>query len=278
MFASIELARRIEGAETRMMASIAGIARTRTPDGAVVIRPIGGGVAVFVRPDSPMNKAIGLGFDGAIDDAELADVEAAWQERRAPLQVELAALARCEAAQQLAARGYELRAFENVLGCALPVRGGAAPPGLVVERTSDAETDAWIEAVVDSFVHGDGTGAGSPDAFARGEMTASMREMMAVPDMHRYVVHHDGAIAGGASMRLDPEGVAQLCGAGTLPAFRRRGVQSALLHARLAVAAAAGCDVAVITTQPGSKSQANAQRHGFALLYTRAILVKAPAA
>jgi hypothetical protein len=45
------------------------------------------------------------------------------------------------------------------------------------------------------------------------------------------------------------------------------------LAARLA-ATAAGCDVAVITVQPGSKSQQNAQRRGFDLLYNRAVLVK----
>jgi len=53
-------------------------------------------------------------------------------------------------------------------------------------------------------------------------------------------------------------------------------VHTALLSARLAGAAAAGCDVAVITTQPGSKSQQNAQSQGFDLLYTRAVLVKQP--
>jgi hypothetical protein len=37
---------------------------------------------------------------------------------------------------------------------------------------------------------------------------------------------------------------------------------------------AAGCDVAVVTTQPGSWSQQNAQRRGFDLLYTRAILMQ----
>ena len=62
----------------------------------------------------------------------------------------------------------------------------------------------------------------------------------------------------------------------TAPAHRRRGVQTALLSARLADAAAAGCDVAVVTTQPGSKSQQNVQRRGFDLLYTRAVLVKQP--
>jgi ribosomal protein S18 acetylase RimI-like enzyme len=72
------------------------------------------------------------------------------------------------------------------------------------------------------------------------------------------------------------EGVAQLTGAATAPAYRRRGVQTALLSARLVEAARAGCDIAVVTTQPGSKSQQNVQRRGFHLLYTRAILVKPP--
>ena len=69
------------------------------------------------------------------------------------------------------------------------------------------------------------------------------------------------------------DGVAMLCGAATLPAFRRRGIQSLLYRWRLAIARAAGCDVAVVTTQPGSKSQANAIRQGFSVLYTRAILI-----
>ncbi len=88
-----------------------------------------------------------------------------------------------------------------------------------------------------------------------------------------YLAFRDGAVAGGASMRMF-EGVAQLTGAATAPAHRRRGVQSALLAARLADAAEAGCDIAVVTTAPGSKSQQNVQRQGFHLLYTRAVLVK----
>jgi GNAT superfamily N-acetyltransferase len=74
-------------------------------------------------------------------------------------------------------------------------------------------------------------------------------------------------------MRLS-NGVAQLCGAATLPEHRRRGVQTALLLTRLAEAARDGCDIAIVTTQPGSKSQENVQRQGFSLLYTRAILVR----
>jgi HJR/Mrr/RecB family endonuclease len=59
-------------------------------------------------------------------------------------------------------------------------------------------------------------------------------------------------------------------------ARRRHGVHTALLSIRLADAAAAGCDIAVVTTQPGSRSQQNVQRQGFHLLYTRAVLIKNP--
>ena len=53
-------------------------------------------------------------------------------------------------------------------------------------------------------------------------------------------------------------------------------MQTALLAARLEEAGGNGCDLAVVTTQPGSKSQENVQKQGFALLYARAVLVRQP--
>ena len=100
-----------------------------------------------------------------------------------------------------------------------------------------------------------------------------MGDMAEAEGFVRYLATCAGEAAGGASQRLF-EGVAQLCGAAILPRHRRRGVQTALLAVRLFVAGRAGCDIAVVTTQPGSKSQENVQRRGFELLYTRAILVR----
>jgi len=90
-----------------------------------------------------------------------------------------------------------------------------------------------------------------------------------------YLAYRDGVVAGAGSMGIC-DGVAQLCGAATAPVYPRRGIQTALLSSRLADAARQGCDIAVVTTQPGSKSQQNVQRRGFELLYTRAILVREP--
>jgi hypothetical protein len=106
------------------------------------------------------------------------------------------------------------------------------------------------------------------EVFPREVIETAERDVAAAGVM-RYFALRDGVMAGGASFRM-ADGVAQL--AAPAPAHRRRGVQTALLSARLADAATAGCDIAVVTTPPGAKSQQNAQRRGFDLLYTRAVL------
>jgi GNAT superfamily N-acetyltransferase len=111
--------------------------------------------------------------------------------------------------------------------------------------------------------------------FPRDVLERAERDSAAVTGIRRYTAFRAGRPAGGASFRVT-NGIAQLTGAGTVPAHRRHGVQTALLGARLADAAAAGCDVAVVTTQPGSRSQQSVQGRGFDLLYVRAVLVKEP--
>jgi hypothetical protein len=92
-------------------------------------------------------------------------------------------------------------------------------------------------------------------------------------DVTRYVALRAGVVAGGASFRI-AEGVAQLTGALARAPSASWPERAALGPPRPADAAAAGCDIALATTQPASKSQQDAQRRGFDLLYTRAVLVK----
>ena len=144
--------------------------------------------------------------------------------------------------------------------------------GVEVRPSGDDEFEAWLDVVADGVAHPDTQGVPSHEEFPR-EVIARAERDLAAAGVMRYVALRDGVIAGGASFRM-AEGVAQLTGAATAPAHRRRGVQTALLSARLADAAAAGCDIAVVTTQPGSKSQQNVQRRGFDLLYTRAVICR----
>jgi GNAT superfamily N-acetyltransferase len=163
-----------------------------------------------------------------------------------------------------------------VLGLALTgEHDRVTPAGIEVRPSGDDELETWLGVVVDAGLHPDTQGVPSHEEFPRAVLARAERDLVTASGVMRYAALRDGVIAGGASFRT-AEGIAQFTGAATAPAHRRRGVQTALLSARLADAAAVGCDIAVVSTQPGSKSQQNVQRRGFDLLYTRAILVKQP--
>ena len=275
LFCDTALAGRIERVEAQLIALGSEAARRRSGAVGFVI-PVAGGVASFAGEGSPFNKVAGLGFGGVPDPAALDEIEQAFAACGSPAQIELAHLADPAIGELLTGRGYRLESFENVLGRALtdePER--VLPPGVEVRRSGAEESEAWLDVVAEGSVHPDTQGVPWHEEFPREMIIDVERDMAAAGVIVRYAGLHDGILAGGATMRM-AEGVAQLTGAATAPAHRRRGVHTALLSARLADAAAAGCDVAVIITQPGSKSQQNAQRQGFDLLYTRAVLVKQP--
>jgi len=274
VFCDLALAGRIERAEADLVARASRAAwRLGEPPGFVI--SVAGGVASFAAEGSPFNKVAGLGFGGVPSAAALEEIEEAFAARDSPVQVELAHLGDPEIGNILTERGYRLTGFENVLGAGL---GGEperiTPSGIEVRPSGDDEFEAWLRVITEGFAHPDTQGVPAHEEFPS-EVIERAERGAAAADTRRYIALRDGQLAGAASLRL-ADGVAQLTGAATVPAHRRRGVQSALLSARLADAAAAGCDIAVITTQPGSVSQQNAQRQGFDLLYTRAILVKHP--
>jgi GNAT superfamily N-acetyltransferase len=272
LFCDTALAARIERVEAQLIAGCNEAARRRSGAPGFAT-PIAGGVASFAGHGSPYNKVAGLGFGGVPDPDALREIEDAFAVLGAPTQVELAHLADPEIAARLTARGYQLESFENVLGHALTADAGrVTPAGVEVRLSRSEESERWLDVVAEGSVHPDTQGVPWHEEFPREMIIEAERDSSEAGSV-RYAALRDGILAGGATIRL-AEGIAQLNGAATVPAHRRRGIQTALLAARLAHAAAAGCDVAVIVTQPGSKSQQNAQRQGFDLLDTRAVLVR----
>jgi GNAT superfamily N-acetyltransferase len=275
MFATASLAVRIERAECGSIEEMARAARARIGD-EVVARPIAGGLAVYAGQDSPVNKLAGLGFAPVPAVGELEAIEQEFGRRCAPLQVEFASLGDPAIPLMLTGRGYELIGFENVMGLALDAAALTMPDdsSIRVERAGPEKNTVWMDAVADGFLHPDVfDGPPSHESFNREAIERVFGDTFAAPGFERIIALRDGVVAGGASLRLH-QGVALLAGAATRPEHRRRGVQTALLNYRLRDAAARGCDIAVVTTQPGSKSTENVMRFGFSLLYVRAILVK----
>jgi GNAT superfamily N-acetyltransferase len=272
LFCDVAVAERIERAEAQWVAECSDAARARRGDTVGFARTLAGGIASFAEADSPFDKVAGLGFAGVPGADALDEVERAFAELGTPVQVELCHLANPEVGAFLTERGYRLESYENVLGRRLD--DAVDEVSADVRPCRDDELEAWLSAVADASLVTDTEGLPSHEDFSRETLVTVLRDMAGV---RRYLAERDGEFAGGASFRVT-DGIAQFAGAATVPAHRRRGVQTALLRARLAAARAAGCDLAIVTTQPGSKSQQNAQRQGFDLLYARAILVKGTSA
>ena len=266
MFADRALASRIDRAEARLSS---GFAQSRRPDFRPLVAPVCGGLAVYAGPGSPMTKVIGLGFDAPLELAPLADVEREWRDRGEPVRIELSILADAGGPgverTRLSTAGLRERYSAVRSRSIVPA---VTAPDVVIETLNGDDVRLWTDIAVTAFLHPDGTGSVAEDAFSRDQLERELLDFAAVPGLQRYLARIDGEPVGEAAFRLDRDsGLAQLAGAGTLPAISRPRRADGASTAPPRRSRAAGCDLAVVTTAPGTRSQENVMRRGFAPLH-----------
>jgi GNAT superfamily N-acetyltransferase len=262
IFLDSELARRLEIASHPAMPEQG----TETDNGLGKVElGIGGGVAVFAGVDSPMTQAEGLGLHGEMGSTEMDRLEDFFHSRGSAVVVELCPLADASLLGAFGERGYRIVEFSNVLIRAL------APSDMLAPEVTRIEVRPIVESERSVFV----------ETLAQGwaEFHAVTDEMVAMTESFScgegkvmYLALADGKPAGAGTLLLS-RGVAGLYGSSTMPEFRKRGIQTALIARRMADARATGCDIAMAVTLPGSGSQRNFERHGFRVVYTRTKLM-----
>jgi len=257
---NLELARRIEIAEAQAAAMCAEQMKLLEPGSAGVVEQIAGGYAVYCGPNSPVTQAVGIGLAGPVSAEEFDRLEEFYFSRQEPVRVETCPLADASVLEHYGQRGYRVTEYSNVLVRPVSETQASRPPAPVeVRRAGREELDLWTLTVAQGF----------SENFPVTEEILNVMKMFALgEDTECYLARIDGRVVGGATLALRGN-IAGLFGASTLPEFRRRGVQSALLRRRLERAAEANCELAVSLTQPGSASQQNMTRNGFQTLYTR---------
>lgn len=165
------------------------------------------------------------------------------------------------------------------LAAALQAVGGGQVGFLaMLERDLPAPSPPWAPAGVavrrlagdmDDFVWVMPEGHGVPEA-RREQAVDFARQQAGIEGALSYLATVDGSPAAAAVLFLAGDRLAYLASAATLPAFRRRGCQTALIERRLADAAAAGCARVCCIVDWGSQSHANLARAGFRVAYTKA--------
>lgn len=268
MHATLELARRVDRAEIEFCALAAMLG---APDAATLER--GGGLAVYAAPGSPVNKVLGLGLGVEVTDDDIDAVEQFYAERGCPVQIELCPLTSPDLAPRLTKRGYVLQAFENELARLAPAEPVQPPSGADITVEAGVGEQPWLEVVAEGFAAPDRTvpGAPPPPRDAVAAIGDVMRQFFH-PEIVRYLAYVDGRPAS-AGLSFLRDGVLGIAGTATRPAFRRRGLQSAIV-ARALNDARGKSELVMATTEPGSISQRTFERFGFHVIYTRAILVK----
>ncbi|MGB0035277.1 MAG: GNAT family N-acetyltransferase [Candidatus Acidiferrales bacterium] len=264
-FVDMELARRLELAAHEPLAP--GEDTQARPDGSARIA-VGGGIAVFTGIDSPATQAEGLGLHGPVSEDEFTRLEEFFRSRGSSVFIEVCPMADPSFIESLGKRGYRVVEFSNMLLRKVDPAETFTPaaPGIIVRPISPGEEQLHAETVARGFA----------DHFAvTDEMIAMIQGFFSRSSgFVAYFVLVDGKVAGGGALKIRNR-IAGLFGASTLPEFRNRGAQSAVISARLEIARTSGCDLAMSITQPSSVSQRNLERAGFSVVYTRAKFVRA---
>jgi ribosomal protein S18 acetylase RimI-like enzyme len=266
-FVDQALARRFESCEEMPQVLYARLFQKTRPEMNAAEEKICGGHMIFAGLGSPIGRATGVGLDRAFTAADLDRVEQFYRAHQAPAQVDLCPMHRPEVFELFKDRGYAIAELNNVLFRRLDVEEEfpTPPSGCEIRRSLMDEAEA-AGAIVESAFFPEG----APEAF-RGLIAPFYQMDRALA----FVASIAGKlVACGTGLVIPEHRVFALCGAGTLAEFRGRGLQTALLRARMAAAVEAGCEYAVVVTQGGTISQRNAERLGFRVAYSKVTVIK----
>lgn len=214
--------------------------------------PVGGGFAHFRGAEHPLNQALGL--VEPISEAELMAVEAFLGD---PVVLELSPGADAGLWPLLAERGYRVHQFQQQLTHDLE-KVEVPDPVFEIRPIRSGEWDLQSRVV----------GAGFFERDDWQEFDPPFTTPDGVKDSLRYLAFVDGEVAGGATLGWN-DGVAMFGGDAVLPRFRGRGLQKALIRARLLAAKERGCDIATASTLPSTPSQRAYEACGFRVAYPK---------
>ncbi|MDX2004122.1 MAG: GNAT family N-acetyltransferase [Meiothermus sp.] len=248
----LELARRLERLGALNAADYAHALRRLEPASGAEVFAVGEGWGVLMGPKHPVNWVHAAEF-GELSEADLQGAESRFARLGLPLRLSFCPLGLARNLERLGRRGYRAVSFMNLYVQPLAPLEVRPPEGVEIRRARSLEE--WLLASRNAWGEG-----GAGDLFQRVALER--------PEAQSFVAVADGRPVAVAALRVR-EGVAFLNGTGTMPQYRGRGIQRALVQARLALAHRAGCELAVVAAVPGGQSAHNLERFGFGLAYTR---------
>ena len=194
-----------------------------------------------------LNRAIGV----TLSDLSVGDVDAIEQffvGRGLTPMIELSSWAPATTLAEFSRRRYDPCWFRSCFALVPTASAVEQTTAVRIERVADDDLIRWLDVFNAGFEANHGAALVANEEIGRASF--------AVPDSRTFLAHLDGRAVGCGSVQI-VDGVAWLGGAATLPEFRRRGVQAALVAHRLWLAAALGCELAAVTALSNGPSARN---------------------
>mgnify|MGYP002713223613 CR=1 FL=1 len=259
IFPDKQLAIRLESSLAEDMREYVETFQQLFPDQQTAYQTIGGGIVICMGSNY-LNLAVGMGFDTTISASDFDDLDTFFQQHHITPSIEICPFVNPRFLNLVSQHGYHLLKFTTAY-----IHTLADIPfistDIQVKPIDDTQRELWVNTVMDI------------DA---GNTTTDTHLAQAVthrPHTTCFLATRDD-IAVGASALSIRHNIATLYFTSTRQAYRGHGVQTAMIHARLAYARAQGCELAFATTIPGNNSMRNLLRAGFQVAYTRYMMGK----
>jgi GNAT superfamily N-acetyltransferase len=235
---------------------------------------LAGGVVGRASPGSWHNYAVNIGMDSPATVRDIDTLIDYHASRGCEPRAEVCPYAHELTLRAFADRGFVPRLFETTLyrelDPARPIAGERALPADIsiehVARTPAAVRE-YAEVVVANFL---------PEGVTPSEDQLAMSMRTGAHPRTTLLAARDrgtNRVVGGGAMEISGE-ICGLFGASVCASHRGRGIQQALIAARLNFAAQQGARVACIGSKPNIPTERNVRRMGFAVAYSKVHLVR----
>ena len=256
------LVRRLEAtAATAGLDQVAAL-RSLDPHSAADGIRFGDGALVAMGTGRYVNRAIGVTLS-ELSGADVDAIEQFFGGRGLAPMIELSSWAPTTTLAEISRRGFDPCWFRSVFALVPTVPVARPAADVRIERVGDDDLARWLDVLNTGFEADHGAALVANDEIGRASFF--------VPDSQTFLAHLDGRPVGCGSIQI-VGGVAWPGGAATLPAFRRRGVQAALVAHRLQLAAELGCELAAVTALSNGPSARNIVRLGFQHIHTQVVV------
>jgi hypothetical protein len=258
-FDSDMLLEKVQHASITMLRAATAAMGIRRPEVGSCLTDLAGACVAYNGSDVPLTCAIGVGTSSAADTRDIEAIEAFYDSRKSPVRITISGRTHDGVNSLLASRGYKAGApMENWWRPLADITAKSVPDNIQVMPATMDDADVWVRTVAAGFQESE---APVDDSNLPARLLDTFYCFGFADGARPFLARRNGEVAGGGVLHISGD-TAHLRTTSCRFVHRRNGVQTALLSARLLLAAKAGCRFAFSSTAGIGASARNLERFG----------------